>query len=485
MDVKPMYEPADAVRWTSGRWSVAPVEPLTGVSIDTRTVKPGDLFIAIRGEKADGHAFVREAISRGAAAVMVDDAACLQGFYAPALVVADTRKGLTDLARGYRRTLNCRMIAVTGSVGKTTVKELTADILNHVGITARTRGNWNNDLGLPLSILHARPDTAYGVFEVGMNHPGELDPLCDVLEPDVGVVTCVGPVHIEHFSGLPAIAMEKGAVYRGLKGQGVAVLNADDAHAELLRGQAGASRVVTVASGNGADYVYKRHDARNGYFTLREKSTGEVVDLHAALPGDYFVLDAALAAACARVLGAGWNAIRDAVRAYQPLSMRWNRHAHFGVHTVNDAYNANPVSLRAAVQAFLEEPVEGSRWLVFAGMLELGASEREIHAEAGAFIARYPGYKLLAVGPRGEWIAEGALAAGMPAGDVFKRPDAVSAAALLADALKSGDGVLFKASRGEAVEGVLKEWVRLQEVRHEGTNRQVVPEGREGHGRSA
>jgi UDP-N-acetylmuramoyl-tripeptide--D-alanyl-D-alanine ligase len=464
MDEQLTFDPQDVARWAGGRWRLAPREPITGCSIDTRAIKPGHLFIALRGEHVDGHAYVVEALNRGASAVMVERAEAVPASL-PCLIVPDVRVALMALAEGYRDTLSCRMVAVTGSVGKTTVKELLADMLHHVGITARTKGNWNNDIGMPLSLLATHPDTQFGVFEVGMNHPGELDPLCRVLRPDVSVVTCVGPVHIEHFENEGAIAEEKAAVYRGLKGKGIAILNADDPHAAALQRHTAGSRVVSVSSRPGADYVYRRVDPESGRFEILEPATRERVEMTAALPGEYFVLDAALSAAAARVLGVGWAVIRDAVQFYQPLSMRWNRHNWFGVHTINDAYNANPVSVRAAIQAFTEQPVRGTRWLVLAGMLELGEHEERRHREIGAFCARFPGLRLVAVGPRGAWIAAGAAAGGLPGSDIHAFPDGDAAAHFLAAALAPHDTVLFKASRGEAMENVLRQWIALKEAR--------------------
>lgn len=467
MDVKPTFEPSDLARWAEGEWRSEPAVAVTGFSIDTRSIEEGDVFIAIKGEHSDGHLFIHDALANGAAAVMVERSDCLNGMNVPALIVSNTRKALMNVASHYRDTLGCRMIAVTGSVGKTTVKELTADMLKHVGVTARTKGNWNNDIGMPLSLLAAQTHSDYGVFEVGMNHPGELEPLCEVLKPDVSIVTCVGPVHIEHFENEVAIAHEKAAVLRALKGDGTAVIDADDAHADYLIEQADGSRVVTISSHNGADYVYKRIDPARGHFTLHEKDSGDVIDFHAALPGEYFVIDAVLSAVAARKLGVGWNPIIDTIRNYRPLSMRWNRHAWFGVHTVNDAYNANPVSVRAAIQAFLEEPAEGKRWLVLAGMLELGSDEKEIHEDLGAFVSRRPGLNLVVVGARGAWIAEGAIRAGMSGNHVHPCENIGEAAALLHGKLNRGDAVLFKASRSEAVESVLEEWIKLKEAEDE------------------
>lgn len=457
MEARTKLDPSDMARWTGGVWRKPAPAALHGVAIDSRHVLPGEVFIALRGT-TDGHAYLDAAVVRGAAAVMVDDASRIDALPVPALVVADTRRALMDLARGYRDTLSCRVVAVTGSVGKTTVKELIADMTQPVGLTARTRGNWNNDIGMPLSLLAAPPETQFGVFEVGMNHPGELDPLCEVLRPHLSVVTCVGPVHLENFPNIEGIADEKAAVYRGLRGSGVAILNDDDAFAGRLRSYAEGNRIVTVSATKEADYRYRRIDPARGLFEVHDRAAGVTVTCTASLPGAYFVMDAVLAAAVARELGVGWPVIERAIQHYQPLSMRWNRHVHHGIHLINDAYNANPVSMRAALVAFLEEPVQGERWAVLGGMRELGPDEERLHRELGAHVAAQAGVHLVAVGPRGAWIAEGTREAGMPADRVHHALDAAAAAAWLHARARPGDAVLFKGSRGEAVENVWVEW---------------------------
>jgi UDP-N-acetylmuramoyl-tripeptide--D-alanyl-D-alanine ligase len=460
------FESTALADWSGGAWRGASIDGVNGFSIDTRTLQPGDLFIALRSEKADGHQHLAAALAAGAAALMVDDAGSIDGFDAPCLVVENTRTALQKIARGYRAALKFRhLAAVTGSVGKTTVKELLADMLSAVGSTARSKGNWNNDLGVPLSLLAAAPDATFGVFEVGMNHPGELDPLCDLLEPDLAIVTCVGPVHIENFEDETGIAREKAAVYRGLRGRGTAIVNADDRFAPVLREYLDGSRVIEVSRRHPADYVYRRLDAASGSFELHERASDERVAMTASLPGDYFIVNVALAAAAARAAGASWEHIIAAVKNYQPLSMRWARSRRYGVDIINDAYNANPVSMRAALQAFMEEPCAGRRWLVLGGMLELGAREKEYHREVGAAASALPDVQLLVVGERGAWIADGAIAAGMDGGRVYAAPDHQTAARWLAEAMKPGDALLLKASRSEAMEKVLAGWASIMDER--------------------
>ncbi len=463
MDATAMFDPADLARWCGGEWRHGMPSMVRGFSMDSRNIRTGEMFLAIRGT-TDGHDYLGSAIARGAVAVLVDKPGRIDNIPVPALLVPDTRRALMDLARGYRKTLHCPIVAVTGSVGKTTVKELIADMLHHVGETARTQGNWNNDIGMPLSLLAAPASIRFGVFEVGMNHPGELDPLCEVLEPDIAVVTCVGPVHLENFTGIEGIADEKGAVYRGLRRSGVAVVNADDSHADRLVAHAEGNRIVTISATSDADYRYNRVDTEHGLFEIKDRSAGVTINCTAALPGAYFVMDAVLAAAVARELGVGWPVIQHAIQHYHPLSMRWNRHVHHGIHLINDAYNANPVSMRAAIQAFLEEHVSGHRWLVLGGMRELGPEEIRIHQELGAFVAAKSEIRLVTVGDRGHWIAQGAREAGMADGErLFPGRNSSDAALLLRQRVRTGDAVLLKGSRGEAVENVWLEWKKLLE----------------------
>ncbi len=464
--VKHKFQPSDLALWSGGAWHGDLPDDIQGFSIDTRTLQPGDMFVALRGETSDGHRHLAAAARAGATALLIDEASAADGITTPCLIVDDTRKALTSLSRGYRRVLHFRhLAAVTGSVGKTTVKELLADMLAPAGLTARSKGNWNNDLGVPLSLLATSPDAVFGVYEIGMNHPGELDPLCDLLEPDLAIVTCVGPVHIENFENEVGIAREKAAVYRGLRGGGTAILNADDRHAPVLREYLVGSRVVEVSVRSPADYVFRRTDAATGSFELHERESDQRVTMTASLPGDYFIVNAALAAAAARAAGASWDHIIDAVKNYHPLSMRWTRSCMHGVDIINDAYNANPVSMRAAMQAFLEEPCAGRRWVVLGGMHELGACEKDYHHEVGATVNSLPEVQLLAVGERGAWIADGAISAGMNVDKVLAVPDHQSAARCLADAVQPGDAILLKASRSEAMEKVLAGWVAMVDER--------------------
>ncbi len=454
----PAFSSKDLRKWSGGRWKSSEPSAVQGVSTDTRTIKPGNLYVAIRGAKHDGHDFVAQAFARGASAAVVDEAfAAMHAPDDPLLCVKDTLKALGKIAAGYRSALNAELVAVTGSVGKTTVKEMIADVLQTRAPTARTRGNWNNDIGLPLSLLAMDPSEKFGVYEVGMNHPGELEPLCEILRPSWGVVTNVGPVHLEFFRSVEDIAREKATVFRCLPKDGAAVLSRDDKYFDILR-EAAPCRVITTAVSGDADYVGRVLSAGDGLFSVLERSTGEQVEFGVPLPGDHVLKDALFAVAVGRGLGVSWDDLKSALKRYTPPPMRWNRVTVAGVRVINDAYNANPMSMRAALGAFVQTPVKGRRWLVLGGMRELGAAEKDEHVTLGREIAKGDWAGLITVGKLGEWIAAGAESAGSFRGRVIRCEDHVAAARILRENMSAGDAILLKASRGEQLEKVLEDW---------------------------
>jgi UDP-N-acetylmuramoyl-tripeptide--D-alanyl-D-alanine ligase len=458
----PEFLSTELAAWSGGTWQGTPPISVRGVSIDTRTLEPGALYVALKGEHHDGHAYVEEALGRGATAAVVNRAfAAARPALGPLLVVKDTRRALMDIAAGYRQTLDIEMAAVSGSVGKTTVKEMLAGTLSVVGPTARTRGNWNNDIGVPLSLLAVEKGNRFGVFEVGMSHPGELAPLCELLQPAIGVLTTIGPVHLEFFDSVQAIAREKAEVFKALPATGMAVVCRDERWFDLLKSSARCPVVTTSIKGD-ADYVGKALNDDEGRFVVYEKASGDRVKFDTPLPGDYVIYDALLAIAVARTRGADWDALVEAIRTYKPLALRWNVQTIDGMDFVLDAYNANPVSMRAALQAFAQMKARGRKWVVLAGMRELGAVDKEEHWSLGTDVARGEWAGLIAVGDHGELIAEGAARAGWTGDRVVRCPDSAAAARALKERIAVGDAVLIKASRGERLEDVLAEWKKLR-----------------------
>ncbi|MBM4153517.1 MAG: UDP-N-acetylmuramoyl-tripeptide--D-alanyl-D-alanine ligase [Lentisphaerae bacterium] len=455
-----MFTPEQLAAWTGGRWTHPPRAPLLAIRHDSSETGPGVLFLAVRGERTDGHRFVADALARGAEGAIVEPAAATAGLPAgaPLLVVGDTRRALLDLASGHRARMTGRIVGVTGSVGKTTVKDLAAAVLAAAGPVARTRGNFNNDLGLPLSLLAADPSVAHGVFEIGMNHPGELAPLCRLLRPHWGVMALVGPVHLEFFAGEAAIAEEKATLLRALPADGLAVLAADEPWFDLLRAAA-PCRVVTVALDTPADYR-GRADPADPRRLLVTGPDGAGIDCRLPVRGQPMLRNALRAVAAGREAGVSAESIAGAVAAFEPPPMRGGERAIAGVTWVNDAYNSSPVSLQAALETFAVHPAR-RRWVVVGGMRELGRSGADLQNEAGRQAAAGPWTGIVVVGALAAPVADGAVGAGWPAERLWRCDGPPAAAALLAERLRPGDAVLLKGSRGERMEEVLAEWARL------------------------
>ena len=457
--------PELAAQWCGGAWRPRPpARPLTAVCTDSRRAGSGQLFFALQGEKADGHDFLAAVCAGGASAVV------RAGFSAaqlPAggccLQVADVLAALGRFAAGYRRQMPARIVGITGSVGKTSTKELVADLLATVGQTARTAGNFNNEIGLPLSVAGIGRDCAFAVIEAGISHPGEMAPLRGILRPDIAVVTPVGPVHIEFFESVRAIAAEKAALLEQLPADGFAVLDRGEEFFDVLRARSSAPVVTCSLRRREADYA---GDVQaDGRLWVCERATGETAVLPVPPPAGFMAENVLKAVAVARRCGAAWPALAAALGGAKSVGMRWAVEPVRGWTAINDGYNANPVSLRAALQAFADWPVPGRRFLALGPMLELGRLEQEAHEALGRFaaagawagVALVP-WKLLAgtPDPAAQALAAGLRAGGWPEENLCAAADAAGAAAWLRERLRPGDALLLKASRGVRIENVLE-----------------------------
>lgn len=450
------FTAADLAAWTGGSWRTEPPPVVRGVSTDTRSLASGEVYVALVGPHFDGHDFLGQAWERGAAGAIVD-AQRVSGL-SPAgrlLGVPNTESALTDIASHYRGRLKGRIIGISGSVAKTTVKELVGDVVSRSGATTRTHGNWNNQIGLPLSLLRMSPHDDYGVFELGMNHPGELAGLCRTLRPVWGIMTPVGLAHHEFFASVEAIAQEKATLFRELPADGCAFVSRDQEWFSLLK-DAASCAIVTTSARTEADYFIIERTASMDQFVVAERFTGDRESIRLPVPGPFMVENALLAIAVGRKLGLGWGALGEALSRYAPPPMRWQRTSVGAIHFINDAYNANPMSMQAGLRAFAGVPCEGRKWLVLGSMFELGEVQEHEHRELGRLAAKGDWAGLVAVGRLGHWIAEGALSAGWAEERVVLCVNAEDAARVLLDRVGEGDLVLLKASRGEELERVLE-----------------------------
>jgi len=424
----------------------APGRLISGWSIDSRTVAPGDLFFALRGPQFDGHDYTDAALAKGAVGAVVD-----RDLGLPAqLLVADTLAAMQKLAASARCRWGGRVVAVTGSAGKTTTKDVIAHLLAVEMAVGKTIGNLNNHFGLPLSILRLPDESRAAVLEMGMNHAGEIRALARIARPDVGVVTNVGYAHVEAFGSIEGVAGAKRELIEELPAEGVAVLNADDRLVAQF-GEAHRGRVVRFGLAESADV--KAENIEFGSERVRFRCRG--VQFESPLVGRHGLSNVLAGIAVAEVFEIAPERLRDAVRSLSAGKMRGERLEHNGVIIWNDSYNSNPEAARAMLDVLRETPAQ-RRIAVLGEMLELGQSTEPLHREVGKYAAM-EGIDVL-VGIRGaaRFMVEEAVKAGLSDGAAYFFEDPVAAGDLLHSLLEPGDAVLFKGSRGVKVERALE-----------------------------
>jgi UDP-N-acetylmuramoyl-tripeptide--D-alanyl-D-alanine ligase len=396
-----VLELRQAFDWLSGGRLVAadPGEPplrLTGVSTDTRAVRPGELFVALRGERHDAHDFLGQALGAGAAALMVERWA--PGCRAPALWVEDTRRGLGEIAIGWRRRFELPVIAVTGSNGKTTVKEMIACVLAaHVGEAARlaTRGNLNNEVGVPLTVLRLEASHRAAVIELGMNRPGEIAWLARIARAGVALVNNAQREHQEFLGSVEATARENGEAISALPPDGIAVYPGDDPCAPLWRRLAAGRRTLTFGTDPSCT-VHAAPGSRPDGFEM--SLDGAPLAVSVAIDGAHNVRNALAAAACCHAIGVPAATIAAGLATFRPASGRLRRlTAASGAAVIDDSYNANPDSVRAAIDVLAQRAAP--RVLVLGDMAEVGDEGPAFHAEVGAYAKARGLERLLAFGP--------------------------------------------------------------------------------------
>ncbi|HJQ85479.1 MAG TPA: UDP-N-acetylmuramoyl-tripeptide--D-alanyl-D-alanine ligase [Candidatus Binatia bacterium] len=431
-----------------------------GVTTDSRRLHAGELFVAIKGEAHDGHAFLADAAGAGAGAVVVEREHADRPLGCGVVVVRDTLAALGDLAAFHRRRHRPRVVAVTGSNGKTTTKEMLAAILERAfgpGRVLRTLGTQNNLVGLPLTLLRLAGAEEAAILELGMNGPGEIWRLAQIAEPDVGVITCVAPAHLEGLGSIRGVAQAKAELYRRLRPSATAVVNADDplvtASAEAFPG-----RKVPFGTSGATVAVAARDIADHGLDGTEFRLVVErrEVPIRLAVPGRHNVTNALAAAAAAHALGVGVDAVQGGLETFQPPGMRMEvTQLPSGVTVLNDAYNANPASMAAALRTLAAS--RGRRRVAVLGeMRELGADSEPAHRRLGQTAAEVRVDALFLLGEHAPSVRAGAEAAGLPA----ERIVVVTSHAQLGTALvaycRAGDLVLLKGSRGAAMEEVLR-----------------------------
>jgi len=432
--------------------------PVAGVSTDSRSIKPGELFFALRGERFDGHRFVAEALKRGGRGVVVDKQGHGIADETIAIIeVTDTLQALGDLANLWRRKHPIPVIAVVGSNGKTTTKEMVAGILQPKGTVLKNPGNLNNLIGLPLSLLKMNANDRVAVLEMGMNHIGEILRLTRIAEPNVGIVTNIGPVHLEGVGSIEGVMKAKGELLEGMGAHGSLIFNADDPRVVALSTEFTGAKICFGIK-NPADWMARDiRTRRDGGVTFRLIGSSGEITIALKLMGEHQVYNALAATAATSHLGAGIGEIKRGLESFQPPPMRMELiFLGKGIKIINDAYNANPPSMESALHT-LADITEGRKIAVLGDMWELGEFAQQAHRELGRQVKEYGIDLLFLLGQFAPHVAQGSQEAGMPPEAVYIGEDHHAVSLRLARQLHKGDWVLVKGSRIMKMETIIKE----------------------------
>jgi UDP-N-acetylmuramoyl-tripeptide--D-alanyl-D-alanine ligase len=454
---KHLWTAAEAAAATGGTLLNGESWSAGGVSIDTRSLEPGDLFVALKDVR-DGHEFLAQAFVSGAAAVLVSEAAKAEGL-GPALLVPDVLEGLRKLGEAARERCAAKRVGVTGSVGKTSTKEALALCLAASGATHKSIKSYNNHWGVPLTLARMGRESAFAVFEIGMNHRGEIAPLTRQVRPHAALVTAIAPAHIENLGSLEAIVDEKGDIYAGLEPGGAALVPNEAPHADRLIAAAERNGATLIRFGRDAQCEARllRFDMDETGSTAEAEILGRAIRYRVGVEGAHWALNALAALAAADVVGADIEAAAHALehlRAIDGRGIAQQIDARFGAFVlVDDAYNANPASMAAAFSTLAaRQPAPGGRRIAALGdMLELGVNERDYHAGLAEPLARAGVELVFAAGPR-----MAALMEALPPERRGGYADTAEALApQLAGALRAGDIVLVKGSNGSRMSTVV------------------------------
>lgn len=435
---------------------------ISGICTDSREADENTAFVALKGEKADGHDYISSALERGCRCVLCERSnEAIEAADAAAVVVGDSELALSYLANSYKKSLSCKTVAVTGSVGKTTTKDMIASVLSQRKKTYYSRGNYNSVIGMPLSVMEIPRDCEYAVLEMGMSSFGEIERMSAAAEPDIAIITNIGSSHMESLGSRENICRAKLEILCGLKKGGYLLLNGDEPLLEDIGGKGYRTLYVSLSRQN-ADFLAQniRIRAQKTYFDVRYRGI-VYSDLCLPVMGCHNVYAGLYAFAIGLLAGLSVEEIRQGLLQYTSGEMRQNRYSVGDITVIEDCYNASPESMSAAIDVLCEysRQTVGRSVAVLGDMLELGTQSSELHRRVGLHLAERGVQRLFALGHDGVQIAVGARQAGMRSGDIYKnsKRDEIEAIgkAIVKD-LRPGDVVLFKASRGVRLERVIE-----------------------------
>ncbi|MGQ3686164.1 MAG: UDP-N-acetylmuramoyl-tripeptide--D-alanyl-D-alanine ligase [Candidatus Loosdrechtia sp.] len=427
---------------------------INGISTDSRNMKTGDLFFALKGKQYNGHQFVPQAIHAGAAAVVVseENKSELKNKDCPVIRVSDTITALGDLAKYYRQKLDTKIIGITGSTGKTTTKEMAYHLLSHFGHTVRSQKSFNNFIGVPLTLFEIENNHRYGILEMGTNAPGELKRLSGIGNPDVAVILTISKAHLEGLGDIEGVARAKAEILENLRSNGVFVYNADNSWCVKI---AGSFRGMSVSFGFSPSSLIRCTEVKK-----RENSYNLVINhyLEVSFPvtGYHNIHNCLASFAICHALGQDLRNLKEAFSSFELPSMRMEQQTIGAFTIINDAYNANPESVSAALQYLNEIDTKGRKVFICGDMLELGQESALLHKEIGEKVARFTIDLLWTVGDHAYEIAKAAKLSGMPEERImsFKNVDGISDSEL--HHLQENDVIVIKGSRSMHMENIIK-----------------------------
>tara|TARA_R110000824_G_scaffold390760_15_gene587914 strand:+ start:7289 stop:8725 length:1437 start_codon:yes stop_codon:yes gene_type:complete len=431
-----------------------------GVSIDSRTLQKGDLFVAIKGDNVDGHNYVGSAFERGASAAIVSDVTKAMRDAGPLVIVPDCLEALNQLGRAARHRTGAKVVAITGSVGKTGTKEALRMLLSEQGPTHASALSYNNLWGVPLSLARMPANTQFGILEIGMNHSGEITPLSKLVEPFVTLITTVEAVHMAHFNSIEEIADAKAEIFDGLQSGGVAILNRDNPHFARLEKRAkaaGAGQIISFGEHAEADARLEKVALKDTCSCVSASICGTPVTYKLGVPGRHIVMNSLAMLACIKALGADLAQAALALAHLEAPSGRGERHHVEAVGRpftlIDESYNANPASMRVSIETLgrIEPGVRARRIAVLGDMLELGDSADELHREIAVPLARADIDLVYACGPHMRVLFD-ALPADRRG---FYAETSDQLIAPLSDAIQNGDVVMVKGSNGSRMKPVV------------------------------
>ena len=454
----PRFELSEIVAATGAKVLRQEAASFSDVVTDTRKIKGGELFVALSGERFDGADFAADAVAKGATGVLAAAGCPEEKLPKRGTILAadDTLAAYQGIAHAWRMKFHIPVVAITGSNGKTTTKDLTAAALSALGPVEKTQANFNNEIGLPLTLLGIEEEHAAAVVEMGMRGLGQIRALAGVAAPTVGIVTNVGETHMELLGSIERIAQAKGELAEAIPAGGSLILNADNPYVAAMRHKARASvRVLTFGIEQAADVQGMDIRAEGAGMSFTVQHDGRRSEFSIPMLGQHNVYNALAAIAAGLALGLSTERIRRGLSTLKPTKMRFEHLEKNGWHLINDAYNASPMSMKAAIET-LSSLATGRKIAVLGDMLELGDIAREAHLSVGRAIAEHGFDALVTRGELGEHIAEGAQQAGMMPDRVYRAASHEEAADILKGILAPGDTVLFKGSRGMAMEKIIE-----------------------------